>query len=138
MGLFTFGFYSDAALTTEITSAIQFVTDVDNPGPVTKTVYFGSPLANRRLLSSVGPTLAIGIVDSAAGGAAVGDVKLAVSLAGIETAVAGAGLDLGAEVIGGPGNAIEIFIRVQASTNPALGASLDISLEVNNMAEWQV
>lgn len=102
----TFGFFLDPALTTPVVSSLQFVQSVDAPVAADKTIYFGSTTAGRAGRGVDDQPITV----SASGpGAAV--MRLATSAEGLATAVAGADLDLPAEVLSGLAGAIVVHVR---------------------------
>lgn len=135
---FTFGLYSDPALTTPLPLPLVFVQSDVSPAPAVKKIWFGSPVAgaNCRVASAPGVAhITVTPVDAAGGsGSPATDVKLALSEAGLVTAIAGAALSLPAIVGGGAANAIEIHISVTDSTH-AVGTNLDLSLTTNGLVQ---
>lgn len=114
----TFKFYTDAGLTTE------FVPGTDTLGPVTDppedfVLYFGSTESGRQVQADSDPgtdPVQIQIADAASGsGVETTDVKLAATNGGLDSATAGAALDLAATVLSGVGNAEPIHVRVSYS-----------------------
>jgi hypothetical protein len=106
----TFGFFLDPALTTPVTSPLQFVQSKTSPVAADKVVYFGSLNEARACHTAVSPgdnPITIGVTIAGAG-----NVYLATSAAGLDTATAGAALEIGNTVAGGIANAIAIHVRV--------------------------
>lgn len=106
----SFGFFIDPALTTRLTSSLQFIQDKVSPAAENKVIYFGSSRADRVCRDSAAPLVGSIVLSVAVTGA--GNVFMAVSSAGLDTATAGAVLDLGVEVAGGVDNAIAVHLRV--------------------------
>lgn len=134
----TFKFYSDAALTTEITAPLAFSQTEPTPTPEDKLIYFGSVASGKTIEATSDPgvdQIAVSIVDSASGsGSPATDVKLSLTLGGLATATAGAPLNLGTQVLSGTANAKSIYIRVLDSTG-VVGTNTDLSLQTNNVTE---
>lgn len=137
----TFGFYTDSALTTPLSSSLLFVQDVDSPVAQDKVIYFGSPVANSVAKAASNPDVdqvELSVSDSLVGiGSPVTDVKLALSLSGLNTAVGGASLALGTQVLSGMAGAKQIFIRVLDSTH-VVGNRSDLSIVTTSLAEFAV
>ena len=135
----TYGFFSDAALTTLITSPLQFVQADASPTPADRIVYFGSPEPGRVAQASSSPGVApivVSVTDAASGtGSPATDVKLALSAGGLNTATGGASLNLPAEVASE--TAIAIHIRALDSTH-SIGLKNDLSLTTNTLLESAV
>jgi len=119
----SFAFHSDAALTTPVAARLPFVQAVSDPVAVDRVLYFGSPRAGRICQAA-----------SAPGTDPAGDVRLALSAGGLDTAVGGAALDLPETIDGGMAWAIAVHIRVLDSTH-ASGVHNDLSLVTNTLRE---
>lgn len=130
----TFAWYADAGLTVPLSRG-DFVRGT-TPANVNRVVYFGSPVAGKKLQKVSDPgidALQVSVMDSAGGsGLAAADVKLASSFAGLDGAVGGAALGIGATLLSGPGNAVPVFVRVGGALT-AEGNYDDVSLSV---ADW--
>lgn len=126
----TFGFYLDPAMTTPILSPLQFVQDNQNPAPVDKVVYFGSPNPLRVAKSSSGPDIAPVILTPT--GPAAGDVRLALSAAGLNTSTPGAALTLGLAIAGG--SAVPLHMRAADTTGTSGRRAM--TLTTNTIAEF--
>lgn len=135
----TFGFFSDAALTTPVVARIPFVQADSSPAAVDKVVYFGSPQANRVAQANSNPgtdPIVVSVTDGAGGaGSPASDVKLALSAAGLSSAIGGAPLNLPANI--DSQSAIAIYIRVLDTTH-AIGLNNDLSLTTNVLRESAV
>lgn len=134
----SFGFFSDAALTTPIMARLPFVQTVADPVGVDRVIHFGSPRAGQICQAASAPgvdPVEIGIVDASSGnGSPAGDVRLALSSGGLDTATGGAPLELPATIQGGVAGAVAIHIRVLDSTH-ASGVHNDLSLTTNLLRE---
>lgn len=134
----SFGFYSDAALTTPVTARLPFVQPVASPVAVDRLVYFGSPLAGRMCQASSDPgvdPVVISITDANAGsGSPAGDLRLALTVGGLDTAIGGAALDLPETINSGVSGAVAVYMRVLDSTH-ASGVNNDLSLATNTLRE---
>jgi hypothetical protein len=128
---FSFGFFSDAALTTPISAALVFDQEAGSGTPADETVYFGSPAAGRQVKAVSDPgvdPITISVVDATpAAGIPATTVRLALSAGGLATATPGASLDLPHTVNSGTANAIPIYVRVLDSTG-TYGLHTDLSL----------
>lgn len=135
---FTFGFYSDPALTTRVQAPLVFVQANVTPAPAVRSIWFGSPDASVTCQAETNSGVAaitVSPVDAASGsGSPVGDVKLALTAGGLATAVGGAALALPAPIQGGRAHAVEIFVQVTDSTHAA-GVKLDLSLTTNPLKQ---
>ena len=140
MALVFFGVYLDAGLTTPLSGDIKFSHNNDgSTGDVDKVVYIGSTNSAKILQTVVNPgvdqiTLTINDSDAGAGTPKPADVKLALTAAGLDSAVAGDPLNIGVSVAGGVAGAVAIYIR----GTKADGAGLDITLETNFVDESDV
>lgn len=134
----SFGFFSDSALTTAISSPLQFIQAISSPTAEDNTIYFGSATASRVCEADSNPgvdAVTVSIVDSAGGsGSPATDVKLALSSGGLSSATGGATLALPETINSGSANAIPIYVRVLDSTH-AGGLNLDLSLQTNTLLE---
>lgn len=127
----SFKFYSDISLTTPIVSALQFLQEISAPSALDKVVYFGSRSAGKvcRALSAPG---ADPVLLSLSGPRAA-DVKLALSSAGLDSAVGGADLDLGFQVSSGVANAVPVHVRVLDSGH--VGGRFPVAVTTNELVE---
>lgn len=125
-----FSFYTDAALTTELQSAVVFVQDVADPQPQDRVIWLGSPDSAKTLFDAADPggaAITVSVHDAAlSGGMPASAVKLAASAFGLDSAVAGAPLALGVSIAGGVAGAREIHIRVDWAAST--GVFTDVSL----------
>lgn len=101
-------------------------------------VYLGSVAASTVLRADSDPGVDPIIVsiadDNGAGGDAATEIKLALSSGGLASAVAGAALEIGTQVLSGTGNAIAIHVR-RTSPAGAVGTQSDLSLLLNACRE---
>lgn len=131
----TWGFYSDPGLTSLVSSG---ATLVDGAGAIDRLVYFGSPAPGKTLQAASLPgtdAIEVSPADAdALGGAAVTNIKLALSVGGLDAAVAGAALSIGTTLESGPGGAVPIYVRtLQGSL--VVGIYDDLSLTTNGLVE---
>lgn len=134
----TFAWYSDAGLTAPLTRA-DF-TRGSTAEPVDKVVYFGSTSTDKQLQSSVTPgtdPLQVTVSDAAGGGVAVGDIKLALSSIGLDSATGGAALNIGTTILSGSANAVPVFVRLTSALT-TIGNYDDVSLSVADWVESDV
>lgn len=128
---FSFGFYLDPALTTPATQRLAFVQADSAPVASDKVIWFGSPDAAVTCQAASAPgvdPVVIAIQDAGSGaGSPSGDVRLALTAPGLDSAMGGAALSLPAILAGGIDHAIAIHLRVIDSTHLA-GVNSDISL----------
>lgn len=133
-------FYTDAALTTELTTLeINQLFDGSSPD-VDKIIYWGSVIAGRVFKATSDPgvdPIVIDIIDASAGaGIEDTNLKLALTSANLDSATAGASLTVGTQVLSGVGNAIAIHAR---SDTPTLSATdTAITFESNDLTETTV
>lgn len=134
----SFGFYSDAGLTTPVAARLRFVQAVSGPVAVDRVIWFGSPLPARMCQAASDPgvdPVTIGVIDANSGtGSPAGDVRLALTAGGLDTATGGAALDLPATIQGGVGGAVAVHVRVLDSTHDS-GVHDDLSLVTNTLRE---
>lgn len=125
-----FAFFTDAALTTPLSSAVVFVQDVAAPAPQDRVIWLGATDAAKTLFDAADPggtPITVSVQDAASGsGMPASAVKLAASSFGLDAAVAGAPLSLGLSISGGVAGAREIHIRVNWSSTT--GVFTDVSL----------
>lgn len=130
-------FFSDSGLTTEITSVTINQLADGTTGNVDKLVYLGSNEAASTFEATSDPgvdDIEISIEDSDPGnGIEDSNIKLALSLGGLDSATAGDPLSLGTSLDGGVANATPVYIR---SDTPVLASSsTEITLETNDITE---
>lgn len=140
---FTFQFYEDAGLVTPKTGnlVIQQNADGSTP-PVDNVLYLGSTDVARKIQAESNPgvdNIIVSVVDSdIPSGHPASEVKLALTLIGLDSASGGAPLDLGVtEVLGGVPGAVAIYSRVD-DTTMVVGTSTELSFETANAIEVAV
>ena len=133
----TYAFFHDSALTSAVNSGnpITALQDTINSlAPVDVQIWFGSATASRKARASSNPgvdQIAVTIADSATGsGEPASAVKLATSQGGLDSATAGASLNIGTQVLSGSGNAMSFWVRIDDATL-ATGAYTDLSLSAS-------
>lgn len=130
-------FYTDATLTTEVTTiTINQLADGTTPN-VDKVVYLGSVDGAAIFQANSNPgvaQIAASIVDAApASGIEASNIKLALSLLGLDSAIAGDPVNLGVTLNGGVANNVPLYIR---SDTPVLASTnTDITVETNEIVE---
>ena len=134
----SFAFHSDAALTTPVAARLPFVQAVADPVAVDRVLYFGSRLSGRVCQAASDPgvdPVVVAIADAnPGGGSPAGDVRLALTASGLDTAVGGDPLVLPATIAGGVAGAVAVHVRVLDSTH-ASGVHNDLSLVTNTLRE---
>jgi len=137
MALSIFDIFTDAGLTTPLAANLLFSHNNDgSTGNIDKIIYIGSQTDPATLQTEINPgvdQIALSITDSDAG---VGtpkpaDLKLALTLVGLDTAVAGDPLNLGVLISGGVANALPVYIR----GTQADGAGTDLNIVTNSLVE---
>ncbi len=130
----TFGFFSDAGLTTPVTSLRKYSTELGD-----KLVYFGSPATGKTLQDAEAPgtdLVLVSVVDAAGGtGLPASAVKLAATSGGLATATPGAALSLGVLVASGTANAKPVHVRIDTSGGTVPNEYTDLSLQVQSVIE---
>lgn len=131
----TWGFYEDAGLTVPQTLG---ATVVDGAGPTDRIIYFGSPSAGKTLQAKSDPgtdQITVGPADADAGtGAPATAIKLALSAGGLDSATAGAAINVGATLSSGAANRVTLYVRTTQGAL-AVGSYADLSLTTNSVAE---
>lgn len=140
MDISQFAIYSDSNLTIEQTAPLVSVQKSDGLDPPNDfLLYLGSPNGLYRLQANSNPgvdPIVATIVDASPGsGHETTEVKLALSSAGLDTAVAGDPLTLGVTLLGGVSNAVEIHIRVNDATLTP-GYSQELSVQLNDVVAY--
>lgn len=128
----TFKWYTDAGLATEFSGTFLPTGTAHD-----YILYFGSNTASRQVQAASDPgvdQIALSIVDANSGtGHPATDVKLATTLLGLDSATAGAGLNLGATLTSAA--ATTVFVRLTDSTGGAAGVDTDLSITMNSIIE---
>lgn len=131
-------FYSDAALSSPLTKANVVQRSDGATGPVDQVAYLGSGVANKKIRAASNPgvdNIVLSVVDAdGPTGQTAAAVKLATSLAGLDSAVAGDPLTLGTEILSGAANAVAVHIRIEDQT-ATVGTYTDLSLQTNELVE---
>lgn len=130
--------YSDAALANVMSKLAVNQKQDGSTGPVDTVIYIGSEATSKKFQASSNPgtdPITLSIDDSDPGnGHEVTEVKLALTSAGLDTAVAGDPLDLGTEILSGAANALPVYVRVEDATG-VVGISTELSLSTNQIEE---
>ena len=124
--------YKDAALTEAFDDATDFAfAQAVNGSSGDGSFWVGTPTATNKLEAASDPgvdPIEIAIADgSPGGGVEATHIKLALTEAGLDTATGGAALSLGAQILGGAGNAVRVWYRWTNSTGG--GESTEITFE---------
>lgn len=137
----SFKFYHDSALTSEITSGNPLTATQDTAGvlaAVDKIVYLGSTLTGNKVEVNADPgvdPIIVSISDADAGtGAPATEFKLALSSGGLDTATAGAALELSTRIDSGVANAVPIYTRRDSALAVA-GSYTDLTLTTQTLLE---
>lgn len=128
--------YTDAACTTAFGGTLSFVHYSDfSDNPQDRVLYFGEverdPADNGSysLQRKDGNNVTLNLVDVTPGsGHEKTEFKLATTSAGLDTAVAGANLDLGTSLTSGASNSQPVHIRV---TNTITTASVEVDVKLD-------
>ena len=137
MALVDFKIFTDAGLTTELSGNIATVHNNDgSTGNIDRVYYYGSTDVAKTLQTAVNggvDQINVALADSNVVAATpdVADIKLALTLIGLDSAVAGAALDLGVSIAGGIANAVALYVRFSKPD----GAGIELSFETNNLEE---
>jgi hypothetical protein len=139
---FSLGFFSDAGLLTPFPGPLQVTQKSDgSTGPVDNLLFLGSTETSRKFQADSNPgidDIILDIDDLAPGsGHEDTEVKLAITLLGLDSAVAGASLNLGTELLSEVANAQEVYIRVDDATG-VIGTTIELFLETNLLIELDV
>lgn len=133
-----FRFYADPALTTPLsTLSLTTLIGSGDSEPVSAVVYFGKPGGGRYIDPESGEHITVSVADtSPAAGLPAASVKLSLSEAGLASATGGAALELGEYLESGVGNAVAIWVAVDAGAVPS-GAYTDLSLVTSVVIETE-
>lgn len=133
----TLSLYDDPDLLVEATVPLRF--DQDTTGtlpPHQREFYLGCPDSGYRFRANSDPgvdDITLSIVDGAPStGQPATAIKLATTQAGLSTATGGAALDLGATILSGASNAVEVWVQFDDATT-AVGTDSSISLALNTL-----
>lgn len=133
----TLNLYDDSALTTSATVPLQF--DQDTLGaiaPHKRRFYLGNPTAGYRFRANSDPgvdPITLSIVDAVpASSQPASAIKLALTEGGLATATGGAALGLGATILSGAANAVQVWVQFDDATG-TVATDTDISLALNEL-----
>ena len=128
----TWALYADPGLTNDLSTGVP-VTQVLGGTYTDVVLYYGNPATNRVLQAASAPgadPITITPADaSVSSGVETSMLKLALTSAGLDSATAGAALNVGAQLSSGVSNAVEVWLRVDAGALTA-GSYTDASLDV--------
>lgn len=135
-------FFKDAALTQPLTGPLQVSQNADgSTPPVDNVLYLGSTTAGRKFQADSNPgvdPISISVVDASPGsGHEASEVKLASTLAGLDSATPGAALNVGTQILSGVANAVPVYVRVDDATG-TVGTATELSLDSNTIVESDV
>jgi hypothetical protein len=131
-------FYQDSGMT--LPAGILLATQADSgaAGPVDRVVWLGSPIPGSKFQAESNPGVAqisIAAIDSLAGlQLPASTVRLSLTNDGLGAAIPGAALDLGTQVFSGVGNALAVYIRIDAPA-VAVGDYGNLALETVSTIE---
>lgn len=130
--------YNDAALSSVLAKLNVLQRSDGSTGPVDSVVYLGSVVAGKKFQAGSNPgvdDISVSVVDSdGPTGQDATAVKLATTAAGLDSAVAGAPLAIGTEILSGAAGAVPVHVRVEA-TSLVVGAYTDLALETSDLVE---
>lgn len=131
----TLGFFYDSTLTQSVGASLPIDREIGG-APVDVQLYLGSSVASRYFVPDSDAVISIAVADAdPANGWAATNIRLATSQAGLDTATAGAPLDLGNQINSGAANAQGFWLRFSGdSATPKTAA--DISLITNTLREY--
>ena len=135
----TFKLYNDSALTSEFSGTLSTTHNTTgSTGRVDNRLYLGSTASSKTLEADSDPgvdQIVLSVSDSSIGaGHEAGEVKLALSQAGLDGATSGASLNLGLSVGSGVPNALPVWVGVEAAYL-TVGVSTELSLSTNVLRE---
>lgn len=137
-------FFHGTSTASEVTTGNRAVFDQDTANsllPAQKPFLLGSVAVSTKFQAAsdpgVDPIVVSVIDDGTPGGEPATGVKLALSQAGLATAVAGAALGVGPEILSGAVNAITIWVEVDDQT-ATVGNYLNLRLQTNETYEVPV
>ena len=133
----TLNLYDDSALTTLATEPLAFTQDVlGTITPHQRRFYLGQPTTGYRFRAHSDPgvdSIELSIVDAVpASGQPASAIKLATTQGGLASATGGAALDLGASILSGSANAVQIWVQFDDST-ATVATDTNISLALNEL-----
>ena len=133
--------YADSGLTAQASNITAAQASDGSSAAVDRVVYIGSTVAGKKFQAFSNPgvdNIVVSLVDAnSGGGVQAAHAKLATTQAGLASAVAGAALSLGTQILSGAANARAVWLRIDT---PALaeGAYTDLSLALNDLVETAV
>lgn len=137
----SFNFYFDAALTQPVTAETPISAAFTGAASTDLQLWFGSTASSTQVqdLTTPGTTpISISPSDSAAGsGQPDTALKLSTSQAGLDTATAGATLEIGTTVLSGVANAFPFWLRISNALT-AVAVYTDLSLITSEIIESPV
>lgn len=130
--------YTDPTLQTEFGGTLTPVHRADfSDNPQDYVLYYGNidddpgdnQVQRKREATNPGTNqIALSIVDANVGsGHEADEISLAMTAAGLDTAVAGASLDLGTELLSGVSQAVEVHVRIENAVSN-VGTSTELSI----------
>jgi hypothetical protein len=134
-------FKQDAGLTTAFALLSSAQAIDGSAAAVDRVAYLGSVLPAVKYLATIDPGVApilVSIVDAVTGLQLPGStIRLALTEAGLDVATPGADLAVGAEILSGSANAVEVWIRIDAAA-AAAGLYDNLSLVTSETVEVPV
>ena len=142
MALSSFKIYTDAGLTTPLTSNLLATQASDGSSdPVDFQLWLGSTSAGKELKTDTNPgtnQITLSITDTTAGvGHLPAEVKLALTQGALTAATGGAPLNLGTSILSGVVNAVTFWIRVDDATG-SVGQSTELGVTTPALREYSV
>lgn len=133
----SFQLFADSALTEPLTSLVATHL-VGSGAAVDQRVFFGSAESGVKLVAASDPgvdDILLSVADANPGdGHEPSAVRLATTQGGLDSATPGAALNLGAEVLSGAANAVEVWIRRIDETG-TVGISSELSAQTQTVEE---
>ena len=135
----TFKLYNDAALTSEFNGTLPTSHNVTgSTGRVDTVLYLGSVSTGKKIEADSNPgvdQITLTPADSAVGtGHEAAEIKLALSQAGLDSAVGGAALNLGLQVLSLAANKLAVWVGIEAAYL-TVGVSTELSIATNTLRE---
>lgn len=136
------GFFYDAALTSAVTANLEVPQESDgSTGDVDFQLWLGDPDSSFQYQADSDPgtdQITISFVDSDPGnGHETTELKVATTQAGLDTATAGASLNIGLTLLSGASNAQELWFRVNDAT-ATVGTDTTLSAQPNELQKTSV
>lgn len=138
----TFAYYTDAALTAAFSGDLSFDHKSDlSDGNQDRVIYFGNPTDGYTAQATSNPgvdQITHSITDADVGnGHEATEVRLASTLAGLDSATPGAALDHGNSLSSGVANAVPLHIRLTNAVTSVHSMRVDLKIERNDITETQ-